>query len=236
MTRAYISGSPEVAHARVALESSTRRWVDLALGDSEVGDRDAIVRILEDVLFANMVGLVTGGRAPGRSPTSSSSRPEPCCGNDDGRRATPAQFTTKIRDFAGETPLQAMAKQGDYEPTAMTSRERFPYYTAFPFSWYRACDTADLAPGSVRPIRLLARDLVLWRDEQRRAARHGRVLPAPRRQPRARRPSRGLQPRVPVSTGGSTTATGATCASRTAIARTPRRESAPTRPSTSTAS
>jgi AcrR family transcriptional regulator len=65
MTRAYIAGSPEVAHARVALEASTRSWVDLALGDSEVGDRQAIVRILEDVLVANMVGLVTGGRAPG---------------------------------------------------------------------------------------------------------------------------------------------------------------------------
>jgi len=65
MTRAYISGSPEVAHARVAMETSTRSWVDLALGDSEIGDRDAIVRILEAVLFANMVGLVTGGRAPG---------------------------------------------------------------------------------------------------------------------------------------------------------------------------
>ena len=65
MTRAYISGSPEVAHARVAMESSTRRWIDLALGESEVGDRDAIVRILEAVLFASMVGLVTGGRAPG---------------------------------------------------------------------------------------------------------------------------------------------------------------------------
>lgn len=64
MTRAYISGSPEVAHARVALESSTRSWADLALGDSDVGDRDSIVRILEAVLFANMVGLVTGGRAP----------------------------------------------------------------------------------------------------------------------------------------------------------------------------
>jgi AcrR family transcriptional regulator len=65
VTRAYISGSPEVAHARVAMESSTRRWVDLALGESQIGDRDAIVRILEAVLFANMVGLVTGGRAPG---------------------------------------------------------------------------------------------------------------------------------------------------------------------------
>lgn len=65
MTRAYIAGSPEVAHARVSLESSTRSWVDLALGDDNLGDRGAIVRILEDVLFANMVGLVTGGRAPG---------------------------------------------------------------------------------------------------------------------------------------------------------------------------
>ena len=65
LTRAYIAGSPEVAHARVALESSTRHWVDLALGDSAVAGRDAIVRILEDVLFANMVGLVTGGREPG---------------------------------------------------------------------------------------------------------------------------------------------------------------------------
>jgi hypothetical protein len=65
LTRAYIAGSLAVAHARGALESSTRRWIDLALGDGDFGDREPIVRILEDVLFANMVGLVTGGRAPG---------------------------------------------------------------------------------------------------------------------------------------------------------------------------
>jgi TetR/AcrR family transcriptional regulator, cholesterol catabolism regulator len=64
LTRAYIAGSPDVAHARGALESSTRSWIDLALGDADFGDRTTIVRILEDVLFANMVGLVTGGRAP----------------------------------------------------------------------------------------------------------------------------------------------------------------------------
>jgi len=64
MTRAYISGSPAVAHARGALESSMRAWIELALGDVDAGDRDVIARILEDVLFANMVGLVTGGRTP----------------------------------------------------------------------------------------------------------------------------------------------------------------------------
>ena len=77
----------------------------------------------------------------------------------------PPAITTKIRDFAGETPLQVLAKQGSYPSTTMTARERFPYYTVFPFAWYRACDSADLAPGSVHPMRLLARDLVVWRDE-----------------------------------------------------------------------
>ncbi len=61
------------------------------------------------------------------------------------------------RDFAGETPLQVMAQRGDYEPTTMTARERFPYYTAFPFAWYRACDSADLAPGAVQPVRRASR-------------------------------------------------------------------------------
>jgi len=65
MTRAFISGSFDVAHARSAMESSTRNWIELAVGEDAVGDRDAIVQTLEDVMFANMVGLVTGGRAPG---------------------------------------------------------------------------------------------------------------------------------------------------------------------------
>ncbi|MGH9031676.1 MAG: Rieske 2Fe-2S domain-containing protein, partial [Acidimicrobiia bacterium] len=72
----------------------------------------------------------------------------------------------KIRDFPGETPLQVMARQGEFEPTHMTSLERFPYYTAFPFSWYWAAYSDDLRRGDVRPARLLGRDLVLWRDER----------------------------------------------------------------------
>jgi AcrR family transcriptional regulator len=64
MIRAYISGSPAVSHARAAMESSMRSWIDAALGSTEIGDREAVVSILESVLFANMVGLVTGSRRP----------------------------------------------------------------------------------------------------------------------------------------------------------------------------
>jgi AcrR family transcriptional regulator len=64
LTRAYISGTPDVAHARSTLEASMRSWIDLALGDRDIGERDAVVMILENVLFANMVSLVTGARAP----------------------------------------------------------------------------------------------------------------------------------------------------------------------------
>jgi AcrR family transcriptional regulator len=64
MMRAYISGTPEVAHARAAMETSMRSWIAAALGSSEIEDREAVISILESVLFAGMVGLVTGSRAP----------------------------------------------------------------------------------------------------------------------------------------------------------------------------
>ena len=70
-----------------------------------------------------------------------------------------------IRTFDGETPLQVMARQGHVAQTSMTSLERFPYYTAFPFAWYPIVVGESLAVGEVRSVRLLARDLVLWRDE-----------------------------------------------------------------------
>jgi hypothetical protein len=54
-----------VAHARGALEASTTRWIEVALAGSDVADRDGVVAVLEAVLFATMVSLVTGGIAPG---------------------------------------------------------------------------------------------------------------------------------------------------------------------------
>jgi AcrR family transcriptional regulator len=64
IVRAYISGAPEVAHARGSMESAMQEWIGDALGPLDLEDRDAIVTILESVIFAAMVGLVTGSRAP----------------------------------------------------------------------------------------------------------------------------------------------------------------------------
>jgi len=64
MTRAYISGAPEVRHARGAMQSSMREWIDSALGGVEIEDRDVVVAILESVWFSGVVGLVNGWRSP----------------------------------------------------------------------------------------------------------------------------------------------------------------------------
>lgn len=62
--RAYISGTPEVVHARGAMESAMQSWIGDALGPLELEDHDAVVAVLESVIFAGMVGLVTGSRSP----------------------------------------------------------------------------------------------------------------------------------------------------------------------------
>jgi AcrR family transcriptional regulator len=64
MMRAYISGAPDIRHASGAMQSSMRLWIDSALGDTEVDDRDEIVAIIGSVWFAAVVGLVSGWRAP----------------------------------------------------------------------------------------------------------------------------------------------------------------------------
>ena len=69
------------------------------------------------------------------------------------------------RIMQGQTPLQAVGRSGDLPATRMRSIERFPYYTAFPFGWYRASHSEDLAAGEVKALRFLNRDLVAWRGE-----------------------------------------------------------------------
>jgi AcrR family transcriptional regulator len=64
LIRAYVSGAPEVRHARAAMQSSMRDWTESALGDAPVPDRDGVISILESVLFAGLVSLVIGGCSP----------------------------------------------------------------------------------------------------------------------------------------------------------------------------
>jgi AcrR family transcriptional regulator len=64
MTRAYISGVPEVRHARQAMETTMRQWIDAALGPTDLEDREAVIAVFEAVLFSGMVGMVTGGKSP----------------------------------------------------------------------------------------------------------------------------------------------------------------------------
>jgi Tetracyclin repressor-like, C-terminal domain len=66
VTRAYLTGGSDVAHATEAMEATTRRFIDLALEGAELGDdiAEGMADVLESLLFAHMVGLVTGRRTP----------------------------------------------------------------------------------------------------------------------------------------------------------------------------
>jgi nitrite reductase/ring-hydroxylating ferredoxin subunit len=77
-----------------------------------------------------------------------------------------AAMSARIRSFEGQTPLQALSRRGPIEPSPMTSLERFPYYRAFPFAWYFGAYSDEVAVGEVKTVRWLARDLVVWRDEE----------------------------------------------------------------------
>jgi TetR/AcrR family transcriptional regulator, cholesterol catabolism regulator len=66
VTRAYLTGGSDVAHATDAMEATTRRFIDLALEGAELGDdvAEGMADVLESLLFAHMVSLVTGRRTP----------------------------------------------------------------------------------------------------------------------------------------------------------------------------
>ena len=101
--RAYIAGSADVAHARPALEASTRRWIDLALGDTDAGNRARSPGSSKTCCSRTWSGWspVDGTRA--RSPTSSSSRPGRSSRSDDAPttrcrpRSRPRSATSRAR-------------------------------------------------------------------------------------------------------------------------------------------
>ena len=71
------------------------------------------------------------------------------------------------RVMAGQTPLQAVAQQGGLPGTRLRSIVRFPYYTSFPYGWYRA------AFSSLSALRIFARkrSLGFWRKASSRTSR-----------------------------------------------------------------
>jgi AcrR family transcriptional regulator len=63
-TAALLSRDPGVVESRADFTAMMRQWIDVALGDEDVPDRDAVVEVLEHVFFSTMVGVVTRRRAP----------------------------------------------------------------------------------------------------------------------------------------------------------------------------
>lgn len=64
VTAALLSPDPAVAESQAGYDAMMRTWLDLALGDDDVADRDGVVEVLQHVFFSGMVGLVNGRRTP----------------------------------------------------------------------------------------------------------------------------------------------------------------------------
>jgi AcrR family transcriptional regulator len=61
VTRAVVSFDPNVLEHQDDFDELVGRWIDLALGDLDVPNRESVIEVLEAVCFANLIGLV-GGR------------------------------------------------------------------------------------------------------------------------------------------------------------------------------
>lgn len=64
LTRALLSPDPGALANRDELAAEMRGWIDLALGDAPVRDREGVVSVLEHLCFAHMITLANGQRTP----------------------------------------------------------------------------------------------------------------------------------------------------------------------------
>jgi AcrR family transcriptional regulator len=64
LTRALLSCDASAFANRSGLSAMMREWIELALGDAPVRDREGIVAVLEHVCFSCMISLVNGHRTP----------------------------------------------------------------------------------------------------------------------------------------------------------------------------
>jgi AcrR family transcriptional regulator len=64
VTQALLSRDPAVTDVQANFTTMMRRWLDIAIGDDDLPDRERIVEVLEHVFFSTMIGLVNGRRDP----------------------------------------------------------------------------------------------------------------------------------------------------------------------------
>jgi AcrR family transcriptional regulator len=64
LTRALLACDPSAFANRSGLSAMMREWIELALGDAPVRDREGVVAVLEHVCFSCMISLVNGHRSP----------------------------------------------------------------------------------------------------------------------------------------------------------------------------
>jgi len=65
VTQALLSRDPAVTDVQGSFTTMMRRWLDIAVGDDELRNRDRVVEVFEHVFFSTMIGLVNGRREPG---------------------------------------------------------------------------------------------------------------------------------------------------------------------------
>jgi AcrR family transcriptional regulator len=64
LTRALLSCDPSALANRSGLSEMMREWIELALDEAPVRDREAVVAVLEHVCFSCMISFVQGHRTP----------------------------------------------------------------------------------------------------------------------------------------------------------------------------
>jgi TetR/AcrR family transcriptional regulator, cholesterol catabolism regulator len=64
LTRALLSADPSAFANREGLEAMMRDWIEQALGDADVPDREGVIAVLRHVCFSSMIMLVNGQRSP----------------------------------------------------------------------------------------------------------------------------------------------------------------------------
>jgi hypothetical protein len=60
VTSALLSLDPNVVDHQDDFHEMMVRWIDTALGDLDVPERDTVIEVLEAVCFSAIVGLVSG--------------------------------------------------------------------------------------------------------------------------------------------------------------------------------